>query len=177
MKRRGAGSVPPSATCTWLIANRVPAPGWHWPQVFGRFLGLIVDLGSDEGRILCTPWQLAQLATVCDPALDASPWKDESKLTSRSEGRPNLRVSRTLSWQLAQVSRMCAAFTGDASLVCLMILCSPWQSVHSGACVMPAASAWPCTLARYCSTTSLWHMPHVSGTAMRKACDFGDCIS
>ena len=68
---------------------------------------------------------------------------------------------------------MCAAFTGEASLVCLMILCSPWQSVHSGAWVMPLASAWPCTLARYCSTTSLWHMPQVSGTAMRKRLRLG----
>ena len=56
------------------MAKRVPAPGWHWPQVLGRFLGLMVDFGSDDGRMLCTPWQLAQLATVCDPALAASPW-------------------------------------------------------------------------------------------------------
>ena len=61
--------------------------------------------------------------------------------------------------------------------MCLMILCSPWQSVHSGAWVMPRASAWPCTLARYCSTTSVWHMPQVSGTAVRKACDLGGSSS
>ena len=123
--------------------------------------------------MLCTPWQLAQLATVCEPALAARPWKEESKLTSRSLGRPNLRVRRTSPWQLPQVSRMWLAFTGEAALVCLRILCSPWQSVHSGAWVTPRASAWPCTLARYCSTTSVWHMPQVSGTAMRKAWDFG----
>ena len=46
--------------------------------------------------MLWTPWQLAQLATVCDPLLAARPWKEESKLTSRSLGIPNLRVSRTL---------------------------------------------------------------------------------
>ncbi len=58
--------------------------------------------------MLCTPWQLAQLATVCEPLLAARPWKDESKLTSRSLGMPNFRVRRTSPWQLPQVSRMCA---------------------------------------------------------------------
>ena len=61
--------------------------------------------------------------------------------------------------------------------MCLTILCSPWQSVHSGAWVMPRAKAWPCTLARYCSTTSVWHMPQVSGTAVRNACDLGGSSS
>ena len=42
---------------------------------------------------------------------------------------------------------------------------------------MPRASAWPWTLARNWSTTSVWHMPQVSGTAMRKACDFGGSSS
>src|SRR6185369_2769858 len=116
---------------------------WHWPHVCGRFLALIIDFASLDGRMLCTPWQLAQLATVCEPALAAKPWNDESKLTSRSDGSPNLRVSRTSPWQLPQVSRMCAAFTGEASLVCLKILCSPWQSVQSGAWVTPRARAWP----------------------------------
>src|SRR5579872_6403621 len=104
------------------MAKRVPAPGWHWPQVFGRFLALIIDFGSDDGRMLCTPWQLAQLATVCDPALAASPWKDASKLTRRSEGRPNLRVSSRSPWQFPQVSRMLTLLTGEEALVCLRIL-------------------------------------------------------
>src|SRR5579864_3390645 len=99
MKRSGAGSELPCTTCTWLMAKRVPAPGWHCPQVLGRFLALMVDFASEEGRMLWTPWQLAQLATVCDPLLAARPWKDESKLISRSAGRPNLRVNRTSPWQ------------------------------------------------------------------------------
>src|SRR6266545_713163 len=133
----------------------------------------MVDLGSLEARMLWTPWQLAQLATVWEPALAASPWKDASKLRTRSVGSPNLRVNCTLPWQPPQVSRMLAVLTGEAALVCLMMACSPWQSVHSGAWVTPRASAWPCTLARNCSTTSVWHMPQVSGTAVRKACDLG----
>ena len=51
------------------MAKRVPAPGWHLPQVAGRFFALIIALASLDGRMLCTPWQLAQLATVCDPRL------------------------------------------------------------------------------------------------------------
>ena len=34
-------------------------------------------------------------------------------------------------------------------------------------------SAWPWTLVRNWSTTSLWHMPQVSGTPLRNAWDFG----
>src|SRR5436190_15268166 len=109
------------------MAKREPAPGWHWPQVLGRFFALTVDFASLEGRMLCTPWQLAQLATVCDPLLAARPWNEESKLTSRSLGIPNLRVNRTSPWQLPQVSRMLFAFTELAELVCFRILCSPWQ--------------------------------------------------
>jgi hypothetical protein len=61
----------------------------------GRFFAFTMLLASLEGRMLCTPWQLAQLATVCEPLLAASPWKEESKLTNRSFGIPNFRVSRT----------------------------------------------------------------------------------
>jgi hypothetical protein len=78
-----------------LSAKLSVTPGWHCPQVRTRFCRAIVERGSFDGRILCTPWQLAQLATVCDPLLAAKPWKEESKLTSRSLGMPNLRVSRT----------------------------------------------------------------------------------
>jgi hypothetical protein len=52
---------------------------------------------------------------------------------------------------------MLLALTLLAALVCLRILCSPWQSVHNGAWVTPRARAWPCTLERNCSTTSVWH--------------------
>ena len=49
--------------------NRWPASGWHLPQVLPRFALLTVERGSLEGKMLCTPWQLAQLATVCWPEL------------------------------------------------------------------------------------------------------------
>src|ERR1044072_9102367 len=103
--RSGAGSALPSATCTCPIAKRVPAPGWHEPQVFARLAVLVVALESLEGRMLCTPWQLAQFATVWDPDFAAKPWNEESKLITRSLGRPNLRFSRTSSWHVPQVSR------------------------------------------------------------------------
>ena len=127
--------------------------------------------------MLCTPWQLAQLATVCEPALAARPWNDESKLTRRSEGRPNLRVSRTSPWQLPQVSRMLRgvhrrSLVGVLEDLVLAVAIGAQRGLGDA-----AASAWPCTLARYCSTTSVWHMPQVSGTAVRKACDLGGSSS
>jgi len=54
-------------------AKAFPASGWHLPQVVGRLALAIEERGSLEGRISCTPWQLAQLATVCEPAFEASP--------------------------------------------------------------------------------------------------------
>ena len=72
---------------------------------------------------------------------------------------------------------MWAAFTGEAALLGLRMLCSPWQSVHTGACAIPRAKACPCTLDRYWSATSLWHMPQVSGRAVRNAWDLGSSNS
>ena len=92
----------------------------------------MVERGSDDGRILCTPWQLAQLATVSLPSFAASPWKEASKLTTRSAGRPKRRDNCTLPWQFPQVSRMLPAYTGEALLVGARMECSPWQSVQIG---------------------------------------------
>src|SRR5579864_9629044 len=154
------------------MANRLPAPGWQRPHVAARFFAWIVERGSDDGRMLCTPWQLAQLATVCEPAFAAMPWNDASKLTSRSAGNPNLRARRTSPWQAPQVSRIFWPFTGEAALLGGRMECSPWQSVHTGACKMPRATALPCTLAWYAVATSVWHMPQVSGTAARNVDDW-----
>ena len=62
-----------ASTCTLPWINFSVTPGWHWPQVLIRLAWLTVDLGSEDGRMLCAPWQLAQLATTLDPAFDASP--------------------------------------------------------------------------------------------------------
>ena len=73
------------------------------------------------------PWQLAQLATDCDPALDAIPWKDWSKLITRSAGIPNFFDSRTLPWHCAQVSTTFDA----ASMLSGETLCmTSWQLVQ-----------------------------------------------
>src|ERR1035438_6936311 len=93
----------------------------------------MVERGSADDRMLCTPWQLAQLATVSLPSFAASPWKEASKLTTRSEGRLNRRESCTFPWQFPQVSRMLPAYTGEAVLLGARMECSPWQSVQSGA--------------------------------------------
>ena len=49
-------------TCTFDSTNFSPTPGWHCPQVFTRLARLMVERASDDGRMLCTPWQLAQFA-------------------------------------------------------------------------------------------------------------------
>ena len=76
-----------AVTWTWPMAKVCPAPGWHPPQVWARLAGFTVDRGSFEGKILWTPWQEAQLATVCEPERAARPWKLSAKVGTRSVGR------------------------------------------------------------------------------------------
>jgi len=45
----------------------------NFRQVLGRFAAFTVERGSVDGKILCTPWQDAQLATLCDPSRAARP--------------------------------------------------------------------------------------------------------
>src|ERR1017187_2501143 len=125
------------------MTNRVPAPGWQRPHVVARFLGLMVEWGSSEGRMLWTPWQLAQLATDWDPARAARPWKEASKLTMRSEGKPKRFESSTFPWHWPQVSRIWAAFTLERTFWGERISCSPWQLVQTGASAIPLATAFP----------------------------------
>src|SRR5690242_14038766 len=98
------------------MAKRRPAPGWHLPHVVGRFFRLTVERGSAEARMLWTPWQLAQLATDCEPVFAARPWKDSSKLTMRSAGRPKRLESLRLPWHWPQVSRILLALTPEPAL-------------------------------------------------------------
>jgi len=60
----------------WILptVNLSFAPGWHPPQVFTTFSLLIVEVGSDDGFMLCAPWQLAQFATAKEPPSTAKPW-------------------------------------------------------------------------------------------------------
>jgi hypothetical protein len=53
--------------------NLAVALGWHRPQVTARFAWLIVERGSEDGKIKCDPWQLAQFATTVEPSLEANP--------------------------------------------------------------------------------------------------------
>src|SRR5215213_6587287 len=85
------------------MAKRVPAPGWHLPQVVARFALLTIERGSDDGRIRCTPWHEAQLATVLLPARDERPWKLSSKDETTLLGRLNFSVTRRSPWQGRQV--------------------------------------------------------------------------
>src|ERR1700679_3167585 len=64
---------PSTSTCTFASVNFCVTPLWHWLQVASRLAGLTVERGSLDGRMLCTPWQLEQLATTTDPPCDARP--------------------------------------------------------------------------------------------------------
>jgi hypothetical protein len=46
--------VAPFGDVTWLIAKRLPAPSWHFPQVSGKFLALTMLFESLERRMLWT---------------------------------------------------------------------------------------------------------------------------
>ena len=51
------------------------ASGAKGPRKGPRNMALFrIEVGSDDGRMRCTPWQEAQLATWVSPALAFSPW-------------------------------------------------------------------------------------------------------
>src|SRR5262249_23616669 len=105
-RRVAGGSTRPGSWWIGPRAKRFPASVWHFPQVAASFLGWIVDCVSEDGRILWTPWQLAQLAAVSEPARAASPGKGGWERVRRGGGRPNREVRRMSPWQRAQVSRI-----------------------------------------------------------------------
>ena len=72
------------ARVRWLRRRRCRRGPWRsvnfWRDAFvalaagaSRFAGLMVERGSLDGRMLCTPWQLEQLATTTEPPCEASP--------------------------------------------------------------------------------------------------------
>src|SRR5450631_1453713 len=73
----------------------------------------------------------------------------------------------------------------DLGSLAARISCAPWQSVHTAAPSLPAATARPCTLCWYdmkgwalCPLASItnfceWHCPHVAGTFAWFTLDFG----
>src|SRR5215217_4095930 len=156
------------------MAKRVPAPGWHLPQVVARFALLTIERGSDDGRIRCTPWHEAQLATVLLPARDERPWKLSSKDETTLLGRLNFSVTRRSPWQRPQVmAGRLEAKTGEPGSFTERMRCSPWQSVQTGASSVPWATAWPWTLAWKAFSMPAWQVPQVSGTFWRFTFDFG----
>ncbi len=108
---------------------------------------MMCERGSDDGRMSCTPWQEAQLATVWLPERLARPWKLSSKAATAVAFMPNFSVSRRSPWQRPQVIfGTFEAKTGEPLSAGPRIRCSPWQSVQTGASAMPLAAALPCTL-------------------------------
>src|SRR5512140_1300028 len=142
-QRSGSRSCAVASTSIFPEATRAPAPGWHLPQVFTRFAGLIREAGSEEGRMSWEPWQLAQLATATEPPLTARPWKLASKVLKRSLSIPYFSDRRSEPWQGVQTFwETLAAATGELGSWALRMPCSPWQVVHVGASRTPFASAF-----------------------------------
>src|SRR3972149_487464 len=81
------------------LAKFSVAPGWHWPQVPGRFFGWIVERGSEEGKISCTPWQEEQFATVLSPSRCERPWKLSRYPLTRPISTPYREASFYAAWQ------------------------------------------------------------------------------
>lgn len=65
------------------------------------------------------------------------------KLFKRPAGNPNFAARRSDSWQPEQVLVTAPRKTIDAGSVADRIVCSPWQSVHTGDSLMPWALALP----------------------------------
>jgi len=102
--------VRPSATCNWLMATSgCRRRGGTGRRVLGRFLALMVDLGSDDGRML-----FAHRGSSRNLPRSASRlWRPnrgtrKSITHQASWGSPNLRVRRTFAVATAARCRGCA---------------------------------------------------------------------
>ena len=126
------------------MAKRFPAPGWHWPQVFGRFFGLMVECGSDDGQDIVDAVATGAVGHGLYAFLGGQPVVGSVEAHQAVRGHAELAaepdVAVATAARLADVARRSPA---KHALLGLMILCSPWQSVQSGAWVMPLARAWP----------------------------------
>src|SRR5512134_314678 len=137
--------MPPGPTWMFPLAKFSVAPGWHLPQVTGRFFGWIVERGSEEGKISWSPWHDAQFATVLSPRRAERPWKLSWYPRTLSTGTPYRAASFSAAWQEAHVFWETAADeTGELGSATARMSCSPWQSAQVGASGTPRVRAVPC---------------------------------
>jgi hypothetical protein len=78
-----------------------------------------------------------------------------------------------LSWQPEHVFGMFRELTAEDGSSILAIVCSPWQSVHTGDSAIPPRIPFPWTLFSYFSRIPGWHLPHSVGIAWRWVADRG----
>jgi len=97
--------------------------------------------------MLCTPWQLAQFATSVLPELVASPWKLDENVLNRSPASPYFSVKVTELWNGAANRADTLRARNRRSDLMRKKLCSPWQSVHTGASLLPLLMRFMNTLA------------------------------
>src|SRR4030067_1286115 len=121
------------STCIFPAAKLGFAPGGRFPQVAGPFFGLTIESGSAGGRMSWTPWQEAQLATVREPNLLATPWNEFWYVDTCSVSMPYLLMIETEAWHVEHCSATWVANTVDFGALWPEILCSPSHPVHDGA--------------------------------------------
>ena len=158
------GSFSFEEASTWILpcAKRAPAPGWHSPQVATRLSLWIREAGSEEERMSCDPWQLAQFATLTWPPLTARPWKLSSNVLNASLLMSYFSESWREEWQGVQTFwETFAAETGESGSSAFRMPCSPWQVVQVGASRTPLASAFPWALFAKTLSISVWQRPQI----------------
>jgi len=82
-------------------------------------------------------------------------------------------VIPSFSWHPEHVLGMFRRFTGEDGSLARTIVCSPWQSVHTGESAIPPRIPFPWTLFSYCSRIPAWHFPHIVGMFCRWVADLG----
>jgi hypothetical protein len=101
------------------------------------------------------------------------PWKLERNDDIRFVARFLDCTSRESAWQRPQVSGTLRAKTLEFATEARSTVCSPWQSVQTGAWSSPAAARAPWTLCRYAARMPAWQEPQVDGRLRRATRDDG----
>ncbi len=162
-------------TCTGPMTKWSPAPAWQFPQVFGRFAAFTVDRGSSERKMLCTPWQEAQLATLWDPPR----WQARGSCRRRKEpgrragcsampGVHRCGIARKWPWRRGKRSPAIPALSAPGSGAPHGNRCTPGRRTRRPSWLVHAHSQDKSWL------MSVWHCPQVAGDI--PVVDFGTRI-
>src|ERR1019366_7935357 len=167
-----AAAITPAATAfPWMLSLYTSKIfWWHWAHVDATFCFQIFERGSEEGRMLCTPWQSLQDAAFRLPARIARPWTLCLYASTGSATENMYLAARAgLEWHFPHVSGRLALLTGDFASVDATTSCAvPWQLWQMGASPFNLAWARPWMLPLYSLTSVAWQVaqnwtPRVAG--------------